>query len=624
MDQNSKKIGAINCIALLAATISLLLLTRYASVEAGAMGTVLTGFGLLVSLVSYFHMGLLEREQFERMEIEELSKSRGSESLFSTAGSDTFPAKKSREQFERFFAPIFTALLFLLQAAAAYWPWQRLSLMGPMIADRATLAMALLGLMGLILFMLGKYSSGLARLKGQKLLRPGASYLLLSAYVCFAVTATIAAMLGGFFKTDLIVGRVLCVVSGLAAVETLLGLILEVYRVRLRGGESRLLYESRLVGLLGQPEAIITTAAHAMDYQFGFKVSETWFYRFLEKALGWMILAQFAVLVLSSCFVIINAGDEALLERFGRPVGGDGVIGPGLHFKLPWPIDQTTVYHTERVQSFIVGAEPEQGMTIAWAVNHAKETNFLVASRRDDAPAQSTEGKSPPVNLLSVSIPVQYQITNLTVWAYTNVDPEALLQGVAERSVTHYLASADFDNLMAQGRTDARVALQNDMQAQADALQLGARILFVGLEDIHPPSGERGAVAVSFEAVVGAEEMRHARKLDAEASAVTTNAWAAGESFSRLTSAQADQHTAITNSAARAMLFANQQMAYKAAPGHGGVYEQHAYLETLVEKSAESRKYIIAATNAPSIAIFNLEDKIRKDLSDALPAPPSK
>jgi regulator of protease activity HflC (stomatin/prohibitin superfamily) len=385
-----------------------------------------------------------------------------------------------------------------------------------------------------------------------------------------------------------------------------------------------LLYESRLVGLLGQPEAIITTAAHAMDYQFGFKVSETWFYRFLEKALGWMILAQFAALVLSSCFVIVNAGDEALLERFGRPVGGNGVIGPGLHFKLPWPIDQARVYHTERVQSFIVGAEPEQGMTIAWAVNHAKETNYLVASLPEDVSDQSSEGKSPPVNLMSVSIPVQYQITNLTVWAYTNVDPEALLKGAAERSVTRYLASADFDSLMAQGRSAARVTLQNDIQAQADALQLGARILFVGLEDIHPPSGNKGAVAISFEAVVGAEEMRHAKKLDAQAAAISTNAWAIGESYSRVTQAEADRHTAITNSAARAMLFASQQMAYNAAPGHGGVYEQHAYLETLVDKSADSRKYIVAATNAPSIAIFNLEDKIRKDLIDALPAPPSK
>ena len=60
--------------------------------------------------------------------------------------------------------------------------------MPPIVADRATLAMALLGMFGLILFLLGKYSSGLVRLQGQKLLRPGAAYLLLSAYACFAVT----------------------------------------------------------------------------------------------------------------------------------------------------------------------------------------------------------------------------------------------------------------------------------------------------------------------------------------------------------------------------------------------------------------------------------------------------
>jgi membrane protease subunit HflK len=82
------------------------------------------------------------------------------------------------------------------------------------------------------------------------------------------------------------------------------------------------LYESRLVGLLGQPEAIITTAAHALDYQFGFKVSDTWFYRFLEKALGWLVLAQFGILVLSTCFVIVDRGTRRCwsvsASRWGR------------------------------------------------------------------------------------------------------------------------------------------------------------------------------------------------------------------------------------------------------------------------------------------------------------------
>ena len=307
----------------------MLLVTRYVNTAAGLLGTALTGFGLMVALMSYFQMGLLEREQYERLELEELSKSRGSESLFAGAGDDTFPAKRSRELFDRYFIPGLTAALFILQAAAAYLPWKKVGAMGPIVTERATLAMALLGMCGLILFLLGKYSSGLARLQGQKLLRPGSAYLLLSAYACFLVTADIAATLAGFLKADLIVARFLCVIMGLIALETLLSLILEIYRVRVRGGESRVLYESRLVGLLGQPEAIITTAAHALDYQFGFKVSEHWFYLFLEKALGWLVLAQFGILILSTCFVVISPGDEALLERFGQPLGHNGVIGRG-------------------------------------------------------------------------------------------------------------------------------------------------------------------------------------------------------------------------------------------------------------------------------------------------------
>jgi membrane protease subunit HflK len=618
MEQSAKKIGLINWLVLLLATVGVLLITRYVVVAAGILATVLAGFGLIVAFLSYLQMSLLEREQFERLELEELSKSRGSESLFAGAGADTFPARRSREQFERYFVPALTALLFLLQAGAAYVAWTKVELVPPMVESRATLAMALLGMFGLILFLLGKYSSGLVRLQGQKLLRPGAAYLLLSAYGCFLVTGDIAAVLAGFPRTDVIVARFLCVVIGLIAVETLLGLILEIYRVRVRGGESRVLYESRLVGLLGQPEAIITTAAHALDYQFGFKISESWFYRFLEKTLGWLILAQLAIFVLSTCFVVVQPGDEALWERFGRPMGNDGVIGPGLHLKLPWPIDKTTVYHTEQIQKFIVGAVPDNSSTIVWTKAHGKEENFLVASREDTN--FTSETKSPPVNLLAVSIPVQYQITNLASWAYNNEGPDTLLQGIATRAVVQFLASADFDELMSRGRAAAGEILRRNMQAEADRLQLGADVIFVGLEDIHPPS----KVAKYFENVVGAAETREAKILQAQAYAISTNAWASAESSNRVWKAEADEHEEITNSAARAMLFTNQALAYAAAPGANGVYEQRARLDTLVSESRQARKYIIVTTNTPDILIYNLEDKVRPDLLDQLGAPTKK
>jgi regulator of protease activity HflC (stomatin/prohibitin superfamily) len=304
-------------------------------------------------------------------------------------------------------------------------------------------------------------------------------------------------------------------------------------------------------------------------------------------------------------------------------MGDNGVIGPGLHLKPPWPIGRTTNYHTQRIQSFLVGAEPEKTETIAWTVSHAKEEKFLVGGRVNTEAAASPQagGNSPPVNLLSVSIPVQYQITNLASWAYVNQDPGTLLTNAAEREVVQYLAGADFDDLMSRGRAVASLTLQQNIQKQADNLKLGVRIIFVGLEDIHPPT----KVAEIFENVVGASETREAKYLEAKAHEIVTNAWATGESFKRVTTAEAFEHGAITNAAARAILFASQALAYSAGPGFKGVYEQQAYLEALIENSADARKYVMATTNAPNIPIFDLEDKIRPELLiDKLPAPPSK
>src|SRR6202162_1206257 len=118
------------------------------------------------------------------------------------------------------------------------------------------------------------------------------------------------------------------------------------YRPRVKGKIERPLYESRLVGLLGQPEGLITTAAQALDYQFGFKVSETWFYRFFRRALGVLVLLQLGALLLSTCVVFIEAGEQGLLERFGRPVTDRTLLEPGAHLKCPWPIDKVYRFRT--------------------------------------------------------------------------------------------------------------------------------------------------------------------------------------------------------------------------------------------------------------------------------------
>src|SRR5438445_9678698 len=359
MDRSIQKIGVVNWITLLTVGVVSAGVARYAASATGRVGATFVGIGFLVAVVSYFQMRLEERERLEKLEFDELKKARSSATLFPEARADTFPARRSREYFEKYLVPLFAALLFLLQGGAGWWFWKWLGTASPPSHDRARIAIALYALFALILFLLGKYSSGLARLEGRRLLRPGAGYLILGAFI-----AALAAVTEGFayfdFRTvDRWVAYGLGGVLVLTAIETLVGLVFEVYRPRVSGQATRLLYESRLIGLLGQPGGLITTAAQALDYQFGFKVSETWFYKFLEKALAWIILLQVGALFLSTTFVIIEPDEQALLERFGRPVAARAVLEPGWHFKWPWPIDQVFRFKTRAIQSFLVGEVPD-------------------------------------------------------------------------------------------------------------------------------------------------------------------------------------------------------------------------------------------------------------------------
>src|SRR5262249_21982330 len=152
----------------------------------------------------------------------------------------------------------------------------------------------------------------------------------------------------------------------------------------------------------------------------------------------WLLLLQLSVLFLSTTVVFIEAGEQGLLEHFGKPVEGRTPLGPGAHLKWPWPFDRVYRYRTQQVQSFEIGTPPDavrqEGNIVLWTVAHTKEDNFIVANR-GQSPAETTTNaatkRTPPVSLITGSIPVQYQITNLLDWAYNNEDAPSLLQDLA-------------------------------------------------------------------------------------------------------------------------------------------------------------------------------------------------
>jgi membrane protease subunit HflK len=622
VEQNAQKNGSVNLAAAVIIFIAAFAVTCFVNSLAGQAASVFLGLGVLVAFAGWFQMRLEENERLEKLELDELARDKGGSALFDAKESEVFPARRAREQFEKFFVPGFCVLLLVLEAGAAWllWRWIGRTSAGLTTSSlylvRAMPALSLFAIISLLLFLIGRFSVTISRLENYRLLRPGSSFLLAGAFVCMFTALGLGGVEGKFLQADVWVARGLCVLLGLMSVELLLTLLLEIYRPHLKGKVTRPLYDSRVVGLLAQPESLFTTAAQALDYQFGFKVSETWFYQLLQKNLPALLLAQLAILLLSTCVVFVDAGEQAVLEHFGKPVA---TLTAGAHLKLPWPIDKIYRYRTEQIQSLYVGYTPDtnEANTILWTVAHNQEQNFLVGSSepstlQQDNPSDTDTNDTlriPPVSLISVSIPIQYQITNIMDWIYTNSSSSNLLEDVATRAVVHYLAGADMNEVLSRGRLEAAQTLRDNIQTAANEHSLGAKIVFVGLEDIHPPTA--GKVAATYEQVVGAEQAHIASNLLAHAEAIMTNALADAVAFSTNSAAEALKVQLETSAFADAALFTNQLPAFETAPS---IYKQRVYFQAFPAATANARKYVLLITNTQNVLIYELEDKIRDDL----------
>ncbi len=610
MEKSVERIGLINLATLLLVGGCFSWMAVYSGSLTVLVGGVFVAMGFVVGCVNYFQMRLSVREWNERLEVGELKRNAGDSALFST-DTELYPARRAREQFEKYFVPAFATILAVTQGIVAWYLWRKLPELGPIIPGNSLLVMALLGVTGLLLFIVGRYAAGLSRISHQRILQAGASYLMLGSVLALFSTLVEAFTWFGYPGTDKIVAQILIIFLAVVSIETILGLVMEIYRPRQRGQMGRVLYESRLIGLLGQPDGLIRTAAEALDYQFGFKVSETWFYRLLERTLAWIVLAQLTLLFLSSSVVVISPQEEALLERFGKPVPGKEILQSGFHLKFPWPIDKVYRYPSREIHTLYVGFNDDvkrklEREIILWTRQHYKEEfNMLVASKDVTTLLDSSSDQAVPVNLLSVNIPVQYRIKDVKSWLLKNENSEVLLKNAANREVIRYLINVDLEEIMAEGRLKAAEEIK--MSIQKNVEDLGVEITFVGLEGIHPPI----KVADAWEAVVGSLQEKEVSILNAESYALAKVPSSHAEATNIVLSADSQGQSKTNIAYAQAKSFENQETAWKASPS---VYTQRSYLETVAKATQNTRKFVLGTTNTQETIWLNLEDRLNKDL----------
>lgn len=515
----------------------------------------MTGLWLLVGGVLLWGVTILlfYARQLELQEETELRELAQRDTIFDENGVVDRPARRRLAALRRWAVPIFTLLFAGYHATLAILMFRLVRGAEALPLTSAGPGAGFLGIVGMVMFLVSRYCTGMSSVPAWRLLRAPGSYMLVCVLFFTVMMVDLLFAYSGNPAMDTIAALAFPAIELIFAAEMLMNFVLDLYRPRLPGDEYRPSYDSRIFNLLAEPGRVGHSIADTINYQFGFEVSRTWFYQLISRAFIPLILFGVAVLLAMSSMVIVDEGEVCFVKHWGRLAPDAKPLPAGVHFKWPWPVDAAERIRTGEVHEIFLGLGEEKksntdkagNLILLWTEEHGYgsrlENDFLIgASSRNALPREkeNEDGEKAPtgVSIIKLVVLVQYRVTQPYDYAYRSTDAKTLITDVAAQEMMQYCASATLDEivsedadrpqaLMTSGRAAAARALQGRMQKRMDELKLGVELLFVGVLSAHPPA----EAVPQFEKVLEAERLQDKQRYQAQAEANKTLASVAGD-----------------------------------------------------------------------------------------------
>lgn len=291
-------------------------------------------------------------------------------------------------------------------------------------------------------------------------------------------------------------------------------------------------------------------------------------------------LGVIAATCLASGVYMVQPDEVGVIERFGRKV--TPFSAPGIHYKLPWPVERLTRLRARRVRTVEIGYRSNAASAAEPA---AYEWNMQHRAGRFQSRLEESLTLTGDQNIIELSATVHYEIAQPDAFLFRQLDGDATVREAAE-SVIHGIAgSTSMDDLLTVRREAVEQLALAELQRRAARYDTGVRILSVKLEDVHPSS----EVVDAFRDVSAAFEEKSRIVNEAEAYRNEQIALARGNARARVESAAAYTLTRSSQAAGDADRFMRREEAYRTAPGPT---ETRLYLETM-EQVLPGRKKLI-------------------------------
>jgi len=254
---------------------------------------------------------------------------------------------------------------------------------------------------------------------------------------------------------------------------------------------------------------------------------------------------------LASGFYTVDYNERGIVRRFGKQIGS--VKHPGLHYRLPWPIDAVDRVATDEIRK--LNTEP-----------------FLVLTGDE--------------NLIQANVAAHYQIKDASAFLFNLENPEKIVRDATRSALRQVLGEMEIDSILASEKSHV---LNNTLllaQASLDDWNSGIRVVGIQLLEADPPA----EVMEAFRDVASAREDRETYINQALAYQDSTIPEARGEAEKIIMAAEGFKAERVNSAGGEAYRFSRQHSEHDHARQ---VTETRLYVEAMEKVLSPVEKILI-------------------------------
>lgn len=288
----------------------------------------------------------------------------------------------------------------------------------------------------------------------------------------------------------------------------------------------------------------------------------------VKRTLMMVGLGIFGIVALIAVFTswyTVDESEQAVVITFGR--ADDTVTEPGLHFKLPWPVQSVEVLSKETFSLQFGYKQNKKGELEAYDA----ETKMITGDE----------------NIVLTDLVVQWKITEPNKYLFNSQDPEKILHSATSSAIRSIIGSSKVDAALTEGKADIEAKSRDLLVTLIEKYDIGISVLGVKLQDVELPNAD---VRAAFTAVTDAREMKNTKINEAEKYANQRTNEANGEKDAIISKAQGEKTARIEQAQGDVAVFNKMYEQYK---GNQQITRERLILETLENVLPKAQIYIM-------------------------------